>query len=186
MQAQTSSLRLPSTSGMCGISRRISRLWLLYSLSSSSISPTASGASGARVGGGAGHVRPRRFLRYNPEPFTRVRGSHPPGKASRYRKPSSLAFSAACVRSRTPSLPMMLLRWFLTVPLAMKRDWLISRLEAPRASRDRISRSRSVNGANTPVLTVVEEEGVVAASTPGADEADAEDESEASTALATS
>jgi hypothetical protein len=36
-----------------------------------------------------------------------------------YSKPSSLALRAACVRSRTPSLPRMLLRWFLTVPPAM-------------------------------------------------------------------
>ena len=52
-------------------------------------------------------------------------------RRGRQTSPSSRARSAACVRSRAPSLPSTLVTWFLTVPSARNSAAAISRVAPP-------------------------------------------------------
>jgi hypothetical protein len=62
-------------------------------------------------------------------------------------KPSSLAFKTACARSLASNLLRILVRWFFTVPSAIKRRSEISLLLAPVATTLKTSSSRSVSGS---------------------------------------
>src|SRR5918995_2171197 len=71
-------------------------------------------------------------------------GSYPPNPGG--RRPSSTAFTAACVRSETPSLERMRSRCLLTVERERCSCWAIWRLVLPEAMWPRTSVSLGVSG----------------------------------------
>src|SRR5215213_1857618 len=71
-------------------------------------------------------------------------GSYPPNPGG--RRPSSTAFTAACVRSETPSLGSMCSRCLFTVERERCSSFAIWRLVLPEAIWPRISVSLGVSG----------------------------------------